>query len=202
MKRSVWMAALLALAACGDSDNVVVRASLDDGGRQPVSDLPVRLLPYDRRGILDSLATENESPEPKFPAGMGQRLRSLQAEATAVKARGDTAGVRRIEAERRALLAQADSIRKAREKWLADIREDFEKAVEERLGHSGLTEKADTTDAAGRAAFEADPGKWYAVARYVLPDAVLEWQVPVTAREGDSTVVRLTRKKAREEPFF
>jgi hypothetical protein len=201
MKRFVWMAALLAVAACGGSDSVVVRASLGDAGAQPVPDLPVRLLPYDRQGILDSLGLENEDPEPKIPRSMTQRLRTLQAEEAAVKARGDTA-VGRIQAERRALMAQADSIRKARERWLASMREDFEKAVEERLGHSGLTEKADTTDAAGRAGFAADPGKWYAVARYVLPDVVLEWQVPVTARDGDSTVVRLTRKNAREEPFF
>lgn len=201
MKRFVWVTALLAAAACGGSENVVVRASLDDGGRQPVGDLPVRLLPYDRQGILDSLGTENEDPEPRIPKAVTQRLRSLQAEEAAVKARGDTA-VGRIQAERHALQAQVDSIRKARDKWLADVREDFEKAVQERLGHSGLTEKADTTDPRGRAGFEADPGKWYAVARYVLPDAVLEWQVPVTAHKGDSTVVHLTRRNAREEPFF
>jgi hypothetical protein len=201
MKRFVWVTALLAAAACGGSENVVVRASLGDAGAQPVPDLPVRLLPYDRQSILDSLGTENEDPEPRIPRAMTQRLRTLQAEEAAVKARGDTA-VGRIQAERRALMAQVDSIRKARDRWLASVREDFEKAVEERMGHSGLTEKADTTDATGRAGFEADAGKWYAVARYVLPDAVLEWQVPVTAREGDSTVVRLTRKNAREEPFF
>lgn len=180
---------------------MVVRASLEDGGRQPIGDLPVRLLPYDRQGILDSLGTENEDPEPKFAPGTLARLRSLQAAEAAVKARGDTA-VGRIQAQRRALLLEVDSIRKAQEKWLEKMKDDFEKAVQDRVGRSGLMEKADTTDAAGRASFEAEPGKWWAVARYVLPDEVLEWQVPVTAREGDSTVVRLTRKRAREEPFF
>jgi len=41
------------------------------------------------------------------------------------------------------------------------------------------------------------------VSRYVLPDEVLEWAVPVRVRKGqDSTVVHLTRKNARVEPFF
>lgn len=192
MKRSVWMVALLASAACGGGDNVVVRASLD--GR-PVGDLPVRLLQYDRQGVLDSIAADNGTPEPKIPRSAVERLRSLQAEAATVKQKGDTAAMRRIEAERRTLLAQVDSIRKARDKWLRDVDKDFQEAVK-----STPAEHADTTDASGRASFGVDAGKWYAVSRYVLPDAVLEWQVPVTAREGDSTVVRLTRQNAHEEP--
>ncbi|HSU16416.1 hypothetical protein [Longimicrobium sp.] len=191
MKRSVWVAALLAAGACGGGDNVVVRASLDG---QPVGDLPVRLLPYDRQAVLDSIATESGTPEPKIPGASVQRLRTLQAEEAAVKARGDTA-TGRIEAERRALLAQIDSIRRARDRWLHDVDKDFQEAVK----GSG-DEHADTTDTSGRASFGVDAGKWWAVSRYVLPDAVLEWQVPVTARKGDSTVVRLTRRNAHVEP--
>lgn len=192
MKRSVWLVALLATAACGGGDNVVVRAELDG---QPVGDLPVRLLQYDRQGVLDSLAAENGTPEPKIAGSAVERLRSLRAEAAAVKAKGDTAALRRIEAERRALLAQVDSTRRARDKWLHDVDKDFQEAVK-----GTPAEHADTTDAAGRASFGVDKGKWYAVSRYVLPDGVLEWQVPVTTREGDSTVVRLTRANAHEEP--
>ena len=80
-------------------------------------------------------------------------------------------------------------------------REDFETAARERNPH-GLGELSDTTDAAGRAAFAADAGRWWAVSRYVLPDAVLEWTVPVRAKDKDSVVVRLNRENARVEPFF
>jgi hypothetical protein len=202
MKRLVWVPALLAAAAaCGGGDNVVLRASLDEAGAQPVADLPVRLIPYDRQAILDSLAREDESPEPKLPAGAMERIRSFQAEEARLRVRGDSA-VARVAAERRGYLARLDSIRKARETWLNDRRKDFETAAKERNAH-GFPELADTTDAAGRAVFKADEGQWWAVSRYVLPDEVLEWAVPVRVRKDrDSVVVRLTRKNARSEPFF
>jgi hypothetical protein len=202
MKRSVWvLAVLVAAPACGGGgDNVVLRASLDEAGAQPIPDLPVRLLPYDRGAILDSLARENESPQPKLPADAMDRLRSLQAEEARVKPRGDSA-VARVAAARRAYVAGLDSIRKARTKWLEARREDFETAAKER-NSKGLGELSDTTDAAGRASFAADAGKWWAVSRYVLPDVVLEWAVPVRAKDKDSVVVHLTRENARVEPFF
>src|SRR4051794_40584803 len=95
MKRSVWvLAVLVAAPACGGGENVVLRASLDDAGAQPVADLPVRLLPYDRQAILDSLARANESPEPTLPRDAMDRLRSLQAEEARGKPRGDSAAAR------------------------------------------------------------------------------------------------------------
>jgi len=201
MKRSVWvLAVLVAASACGGGDNVVLRASLDEGGAQPIPDLPVRLLPYDRQAILDSLARANESPQPKLPRDAMDRLRSLQAEAARVKPTGDSAAAH-AGAALRAYVTQLDSIRKARAKWLEDQREDFEAAAKERNPH-GLGELSDTTDATGRAAVAADAGRWWAVSRYVLPDEVLEWSVPVRAQEKDSVVVRLNRKNARVEPFF
>ena len=201
MKRSVWvLTVLVSAAACGGGENVVLRASLDEAGAQPVPDLPVRLLPYDRQAILDSLARDKESPEPKLPAGAMDRLRSLQAEEAKARPQGDSA-VARVVAARRAYVAQLDSIRKARAKWLEAQAEDFAAAAKERNPH-GLGELSDTTDAAGRAAFAADAGRWWAVSRYVLPDAVLEWAVPVRAKDKDSVVVRLNRKNARVEPFF
>jgi len=194
MKRSLWVTALLlSAAACHGGNNVVVRASLGEGGAQPVGDLPVLLLPYDRQAVLDSIAEDNDSPEPKIPRDAVTRLRSLQAAEAAVKAKGDTA-VGAIEAQRRTLLAQIDSIRTAREAWLKDNRDDYDKAVE------GRPAKTDTTKANGRAGFGADPGKYWVSARYVLPDAILEWSVPVTVTKHDSVVVRLTRRNAREEP--
>ncbi|HYH78749.1 MAG TPA: hypothetical protein VEX86_03110 [Longimicrobium sp.] len=203
MKRPLWgLALLVAAAACGgETENVVVLASLGPEGTQPVADLPVRLLPYDRRAILDSLGAEDESPLPRYPEGALEQLRMLQAEAARVKPRGDTA-VARVEARRRALVAQLAAIRTARARWLEERREDFEAAVKERTNRTGFTEQSDTTDARGRAGFAVDPGRWYAVSRYVLPDAVLEWQVRLNAESTDSSMVRLTRQNAREEPFF
>lgn len=200
MKRSLCSLALLAAAACGGGgDNVVVRASLGEG--QPVADLPVRLLPYDRQAILDSLARDAESPEPRLPDDAMERLRTLQADEARVKPQGDSAAARAV-AARAAYVAQLDSIRAARAKWLEDRREDFEAAARDRNSKS-LAEQSDTTDAAGRAAFAAEDGRWWAAARYVLPDRVLEWYVPVRVRaDRDSVVVRLDRANAKSEPFF
>jgi len=201
MKRSVWVLALLVSAgACGGGENVVVRASLGEG--QPVADLPVRLIPYDRQGILDSLAAAEESPEPHLPKDALEQLRRLQAEEARARQQGDAAGVARIGAQRRGYLAQLDSVRKARAKWLDDRREAFEESAKDRNA-KGFPEKSDTTDARGRAAFAADEGRWWAVAQYVLPDEILEWSVPVRVHaDRDSTVVRLDRSNAKSEPFF
>ena len=99
----------------------------------------------------------------------------------------------RVEAQRRAhYLAELDMIRKARLTLARGKREDFEAAAR-RARHP---EQADTTDAAGPRAFEADEGNWWVVSRYVLPDAVLEWSVPVTAART-SVTVQLTRERAR-----
>jgi|SRR5215213_915748 len=194
MKRPlVVLAALLLAAACGAEPKVVVRAELDG---QPVADLPVRLLSYDRQAILDSLATAREEPEPRLPQDLLQRFAAVQAEEARLRQSGDTA-VRRVSAERQALQARLDTLRKVRTAWLEKIREPFEEAVEERGGG----ERADTTDASGRAELPAGEGKQWVVARYVLPETVLEWEVPITAR-GDSTTVRLNRENAKSEPLL
>ncbi|HEX8693139.1 MAG TPA: hypothetical protein VF746_12005 [Longimicrobium sp.] len=190
--------ALAALAACGGGPKVVVHAALDG---QPVADLPVRLLPYDREAVLDSLAGERGDTIPEVPQELLQRLSALQAREAQLRQRGDTVPAA-VRAERQALLARADSLRKARAAWLEKIREPYEEAVEKAAAAAGTGEKADTTDAAGRAELEAgELAKGWLVATYVLPETVLEWEVPVTLR-GDSTVVRLTRRNAREEPLL
>jgi hypothetical protein len=202
MNRPLWMfACAVAVAACGGGKNVVVRASMDDAGGQPIADLPVTLVPYDQNAILDSIARDDSMPQPRLPKDAVARLRSLQADESAVKAKGDTAGVRRIETERRAYLAQLDSVRKARAAWIKDVQDDYDSALKDWNPH-GYAVLTDTTDRRGRAPFGAEPGKWWVVARYVLPDAVLEWSVPVTAQKKDSVVVRLSPKNARMTPFF
>lgn len=196
MKRPVWVFALIAVAACDSGPKVVVRASLDEGG--PIADLPVRLLPYDRQAILDSIAAEREEPEPVLPQDVIQRLRAIQAE-EARRATGGDSALAGLRAERQALLVRADSFTKAHEAWLADIREPLERAVQAARGSE--TERVDTTDASGRADLEAGEGRWWLVARYVLPETVLEWEVPVIVRP-DSTVVALTRANAKESPLL
>lgn len=197
MKRPLVVLALAVLAAaCDAGPKFVVRAELDG---QPVADLPVRLLSYDRRAILDSLATAREEPEPSYPQDLLQQLSAVQAEEARLRQSGDTA-LRRVMAERRSLQARLDTVRKARAAWLEEIREPYEKAVTDRVGTAGA-ERADTTDASGRAEIPAGEGKQWVVARYVLPETVLEWEVSVTSR-GDSTVVRLNRENAKSEPLL
>jgi hypothetical protein len=195
MKRSLVVLVLTMAAACDAGPKVLVRAEIDG---QPVADLPVRLLPYDRQAILDSLASAREEPEPRIPQELLQRLSAVQAEEARLRQSGDTA-LRRVSAERQSLLMRIDTVRKARAAWLEEIREPYEEAARERADGSG--EPSDTTDAAGRAEIAADAGRWWLVARYVLPETVLEWEVPVTVR-GDSAVVTLSRKNATAEPLL
>lgn len=193
MRPLAVLACLLLAAACGADPKVVVRAEIDG---QPVADLPVRLLSYDREAILDSLATAREEPEPRYPQELLQRLSAVQAEEARLRQSGDTA-LRRLGAERQALQARLDTVRKARQAWLEEIREPFEEAVADRSG----AERSDTTDASGRAEIPAGEGKQWVIARYVLPETVLEWEMSITPR-GDSTIVRLNRENAKSEPLL
>lgn len=79
-----------ALAACGGGD-VRVLAQLDGdaaagaeaGETMALGNLPVRLLPYDRDAIFDSLAAAYGEPEPRLPDSITQlqdRVRVLQEE--------------------------------------------------------------------------------------------------------------------------
>ncbi|MFQ5746940.1 MAG: hypothetical protein ACE5HF_06930 [Gemmatimonadota bacterium] len=72
------------LAACGGSGvTVQVLADSPDGGAQPVRDLPVRFLPFDRDSLFDVLAARAEEPEPQMPADLlatFDRISALQAD--------------------------------------------------------------------------------------------------------------------------
>jgi hypothetical protein len=70
----------LALAACG-SPPVVVEASYAEEGaaeRRILSNLPVRLLPYDRDAIFDSLEAAFGEPEPAIPAEVLQQQQNVR----------------------------------------------------------------------------------------------------------------------------
>jgi hypothetical protein len=187
------------LAACDAGPRVVVRAAID--GR-PLADVPVRLLPYDRRALLDSLTAAADAEEPPVPQEAIQRLRSLAAEEATVKARGDTA-VARWQAERARFQAVADRAHAARRAWNDTVFRDFDAVSDARAAAAGRPVVADTTDPSGTARMTADEGEWWVSLQYVLADEQLDWVVPVTIGEAtDSLVVTLTRENAVVKPYF
>jgi hypothetical protein len=198
MKRLLLLAACLVAAGCSDS-KVVVRAELAEGG-QPVADMPVFLLPYDRLALMDSLAEAAGQPEPAIPAALVTQLESLNARERQLAAAGDST-VRRVRAQKAAVQAQVDSIRVNRRRWRERTFADFDSVAAAKVAELGASTASDTTDARGTASISADEGRFWLYAAYVLPDVTLEWNVPVTVR-GDSTVVRLTRENARERRFY
>lgn len=198
MKRLLLLAACLAAAGCSDS-KVVVRASLAEAG-EPIVDLPVFLLPYDRQALMDSLAEASGQPEPAIPAALVTQLESLNARERQLSAAGDST-IRQVRAQRAAVQAQLDSIRVNRRRWRERAFADFDSVAQAKMAELGTGAATDTTDAQGVARISADEGRFWLYAAYVLPDVTLEWNLPVTVR-GDSTVVRLTRENARERRFY
>jgi len=59
--------ATLAITACGPADVTVFVALGDEANPEPLDAVEVRLLPYDRDQIFDSLASEAATPEPQIP---------------------------------------------------------------------------------------------------------------------------------------
>lgn len=100
MKRGLLMLAAAAAAgttaACGGGEVSVVAALEGDAAGAPGTDavalgsLPVRLLPYDRDAIFDSLTQAYSEPEPQFPDSVAQlqdRMIQRQQEWQAAEAR-------------------------------------------------------------------------------------------------------------------
>lgn len=196
MKRALLFLAVLTTAAgCSDS-KVVVRAALAEGG-EPIVDMPVYLLPYDRKALMDSLAKAADEPEPTIPADLVQQLERLSA---APATPGDSTA-RSAAAARRVLQARIDSIRAARVQWRRQVFAPFDSVARMKESELGETAASDTTDARGSAAIPADEGRFWLYATYVLPETTLEWNLPVAVR-GDSVVVSLTRGNAKEQRFF
>lgn len=98
MKRFLVLVAVLApavAAGCG-SPEVVAEAAITDeatGERLALSDLPIRLLPYDRDAIFDSLQAAHPVPEPEIPQevlAQQQAVQDAQAEWRAAEERWGT----------------------------------------------------------------------------------------------------------------
>lgn len=198
MKRLLLLcAACLAAAGCSDS-KVVVQATLASG--EPVADLPVWVLPYDRQALMDSLAEDAGEPEPAIPAELVTQLESLTAREGQLAAAGDST-LPRIRAQRAAVQKQVDSIRVARREWRERVFAPFDSIAEAKEAELGAGAAVDTTDARGLATLPAGEGRFWIWAAYVLPDVTLEWNVPFTVR-GDSTAVELSRENAKERRFY
>jgi hypothetical protein len=178
---------------------VVVRANLAPNG-EPVADLPVWVLPYDRQALMDSLARDAGDEEPAIPSPLITQLEGLRARERQLAASGDPR-LPAFRAQLQAVQKQVDSIRVARREWRQRVFEPFDSLAEARMAELGATAAVDTTDARGVAQVAADEGRVWIWAAYVLPDVTLEWNLPVTVR-GDSTVVELTRENARERRFY
>jgi hypothetical protein len=82
MKRSsVLLLLLLAFTAACRQNEVFVQGLLtqaEAAEAQPIADLPVRLLPYDRDAIFDSLESGYPEPEPAIPADLLQQQQQIQ----------------------------------------------------------------------------------------------------------------------------
>ena len=88
MKRpAILFAAIfsVALAGCDSGPDVVIQAAVPQGEASEVvalANLPVRLLPYNRDEIFDSLAAASAEPEPEVPAEIVQQQEEVRAAQT------------------------------------------------------------------------------------------------------------------------
>lgn len=69
---------LPALAACGGGEVTVRVVTEGDTAQQPVEDLVVTFLPYDRDSIFDALTQQAEEPEPQVPDDLLQQYEQVQ----------------------------------------------------------------------------------------------------------------------------
>lgn len=177
VRKSLPLGAALLLAACADPEVVVevVAAGAEGAAPEPVARLPVRLLPYDRETILDSLRAA-APPEPVIPPELRAQARAdslaetlgiLEARHREVKQTGGPLPAR----DRRRL----DSLRLAREAWADAAFASFPERARARLAALRRPALADTTGPDGLARFRAPRGRWWVHARW----RGREWNVPV-----------------------
>jgi hypothetical protein len=195
MKQSALVLLVLA-AACDAGPRIVVRASLD--GR-PVADLPLLLLPYDREAIQDSLRREAEGDAPTLPQELLRELAGLDS--ALARPPTDSTAMARVDSLRQRrdrLAARLDSARIRLSEWEARLVARADSLGAATAESADRESAVDTTDAGGRAALAATPGTAWIRGSYVLTDAVVEWNVPVTLPAGqDSLVVHLDETNGR-----
>lgn len=69
---------MLLLTACGGEVTVRVMQGAAEGEAQPVADLPVEFLPFNRDSIFDELAAGADEPEPQIPEEIRTAFDSVQ----------------------------------------------------------------------------------------------------------------------------
>jgi len=81
-KRPVFLSVFISsffLAACGAGELTVQVLSEGADDVQPVADLPIELLPFDRDSLFAELAASADSPEPQVPADLRQEFDEVLA---------------------------------------------------------------------------------------------------------------------------
>ncbi|RMH13840.1 MAG: hypothetical protein D6701_11905, partial [Gemmatimonadetes bacterium] len=86
-RRNLWFAlpgAVLLLSACGKAQPVVTaELEVEDAEGttvvRPIADLEVRLFPFDRDEVFDSLAAAAPTPEPEIPDSVLQAQAEVRA---------------------------------------------------------------------------------------------------------------------------
>jgi hypothetical protein len=83
MRRRSVLAGLIALlpvlAACGGSELTVLVLAGEGDEQQPVADLPLELLPFNRDSVFETLAAQAEEPEPQIPADLQAQFDEVAA---------------------------------------------------------------------------------------------------------------------------
>lgn len=82
LRRSVLaglVALLPSLAACGGSELTVEVLAGEGDVEQPVPDLPIEFLPFNRDSIFESLSASAEEPEPQIPEDLRSQFDSVAA---------------------------------------------------------------------------------------------------------------------------
>lgn len=80
MKRLVLATAIVGttlLTACGSAEVIVTAQVEQEGSVDPLGNLQVRVLPYDRDAIFDSLAAAHSEPEPQIPPDLASLQDSI-----------------------------------------------------------------------------------------------------------------------------
>ncbi len=119
----------------------------------------------------------------------------------AAERRKDTAFAR-FDALQQAAFTDLEEARVQIENWEDEAFASYGEVVAARLRASRGEILADTTDATGRADFQASPGEYWVYARYRLTSAELYWNVRVNLERGEPFELRLTPENALRREVF
>lgn len=204
MKRSVSVlfVVLPLLGAACSKPEVQVRAELPGAGgaaSTPVADLPVRLLPYDRDAILDSLTRAAKRPEPQVPANLQPQRDSLvrlqaawRAANARLKAIADTAATLTVQvrpgaaesAEREQKLKQAQRLGLEQQQVNQQVA-DIQRQIAALSGQIGA--RLDSVQTARRAWSETTFKDFDAIVQRRLKSIERNEVADTTGREGTAT---------------